>query len=93
MKPKSAATTLTGQIGDVIEESALAALSLLRSRALELGLTPEIYKNTDIHIHVPSGAVPKDGPSAGVAMFTALPSIFTDSPVRASAQAVVGSAR
>ncbi len=76
--------TLTGQIGDVMEESALAALSLLRSRAKELGLTPEVFKNNDIHVHVPSGAVPKDGPSAGVAMFTALASLFTDTPVRAT---------
>jgi ATP-dependent Lon protease len=76
--------TLTGQIGDVMEESALAALSLLRSRAKELGLAPDVFKNTDIHVHVPSGAVPKDGPSAGVAMFTALASLFTDTPVRAT---------
>ena len=76
--------TLTGQIGDVMEESALAALSLLRSRAKELGLAPDVFKNNDIHVHVPSGAVPKDGPSAGVAMFTALASLFTDTPVRAT---------
>jgi ATP-dependent Lon protease len=76
--------TLTGQIGDVMEESALAALSLLRSRAKELGLAADVFKNTDIHIHVPSGAVPKDGPSPGVAMFTALASLFTDTPVRAT---------
>jgi ATP-dependent Lon protease len=76
--------TLTGQLGDVMEESALAALSLLRSRTKELGLTAEMFKNSDIHIHVPSGAVPKDGPSAGVAMFTALASLFTDTPVLSS---------
>lgn len=76
--------TLTGQIGDVMEESALAALSLLRSRATELGLAAAAFKNSDIHVHVPSGAVPKDGPSAGVAMFTALASLFTDIPVRAN---------
>jgi ATP-dependent Lon protease len=76
--------TLTGQIGEVMEESALAALSLLRSRAKELGLAPDVFKNSDIHIHVPSGAVPKDGPSAGIAMFTALASLFTDTPVRAT---------
>lgn len=76
--------TLTGQIGDVMEESALAALSLLKSRASELHIPPDLFKKSDIHIHVPSGAVPKDGPSAGVAMFTALASIFTHIPVRAS---------
>ncbi len=76
--------TLTGQIGDVMEESGLAALSLLRSRAKELGLPSDAFKDTDIHIHVPSGAVPKDGPSAGVAMFTALASLFTGVAVRPS---------
>jgi ATP-dependent Lon protease len=74
--------TLTGQIGNVMRESAQAALSLVRSRAGELGIAADAFKNTDIHIHVPSGAVPKDGPSAGVAMFTAIASLFTDTPVR-----------
>jgi ATP-dependent Lon protease len=74
---------LTGQMGDVMEESVEAALSLVRSRVTELGIAPEAFKNTDIHVHVPSGAVPKDGPSAGVAMFTALASLFTHTPVRA----------
>jgi ATP-dependent Lon protease len=82
--PGKGTITLTGQIGGVMEESALAALSLLRSRAKELGLSAEAFKETDIHVHVPSGAVPKDGPSAGVAMFTALASLFTDTPVRAT---------
>jgi ATP-dependent Lon protease len=82
--PGKGTITLTGQIGGVMEESALAALSLLRSRASELGLAAETFKDTDIHVHVPSGAVPKDGPSAGVAMFTALASLFTDTPVRAT---------
>lgn len=79
--PGKGAITLTGQIGDVMKESAQAALSLVRSRARSLGIDPAIFKDTDIHVHVPSGAVPKDGPSAGVAMFTSLASLFTDVPV------------
>jgi ATP-dependent Lon protease len=82
--PGKGGLTLTGQIGDVMEESALAALSLLRSRAPELGLGTELFRDSDIHVHVPSGAVPKDGPSAGVAMFTALASLFTGIPVRST---------
>jgi ATP-dependent Lon protease len=74
--------TLTGHIGDVMKESVQAALSLVRSRVKELGIAPDAFKDTDIHVHVPSGAVPKDGPSAGVAMFTAIASLFTDTPVR-----------
>ncbi|HPU57364.1 MAG TPA: endopeptidase La, partial [Verrucomicrobiota bacterium] len=74
--------TLTGHIGDVMRESAQAAISLVRSRVQELGINAEAFKDTDIHIHVPSGAVPKDGPSAGVAMFTAVASLFTNTPVR-----------
>lgn len=73
---------LTGQIGDVMKESAQAALSLVRSRTTELGLKPEDFRDMDIHVHVPAGAVPKDGPSAGVAMFTALASLFSNTPVR-----------
>jgi ATP-dependent Lon protease len=73
---------LTGHIGNVMKESVQAALSLVRSRVKELGIDPEAFKDTDIHVHVPSGAVPKDGPSAGVAMFTAIASLFTDTPVR-----------
>ena len=76
--------TLTGQMGDVMEESVEAALSLVRSRVKELGISSKDFKNTDIHVHVPSGAVPKDGPSAGVAMFTALASLFTNIPVRSN---------
>lgn len=76
--------TLTGQLGDVMAESVQAALSLVRTRARELGIAPESFKGMDIHVHVPSGAVPKDGPSAGVTMFTALASLFTDTPVRAT---------
>jgi ATP-dependent Lon protease len=74
--------TLTGQIGNVMKESMQAALSLVRSRDGQVGVTPEEFRETDIHIHVPAGAVPKDGPSAGVAMFTALASLFSNTPVR-----------
>ncbi|HEY5895363.1 MAG TPA: endopeptidase La [Chthoniobacterales bacterium] len=74
--------TLTGQIGEVMKESVQAALSLVRSRSQELGIDPATFKDTDIHVHVPSGAVPKDGPSAGIAMFTALASLFTQTPVK-----------
>jgi ATP-dependent Lon protease len=73
---------LTGQIGDVMKESATAAFSLIRSRSERFGIKPELLANSDIHIHVPAGAVPKDGPSAGVAMFTALASLFLNQPVR-----------
>jgi len=73
---------LTGHIGDVMRESAQAAISLVRTRVKELGIPADAFKDTDIHIHVPSGAVPKDGPSAGIAMFTAIASLFTNTPVR-----------
>jgi ATP-dependent Lon protease len=75
--------TLTGQIGNVMKESAQAALSLVRTRAQTLGIPDEDFQKFEIHVHVPAGAVPKDGPSAGVAMFTALASLFTNTPVRA----------
>jgi ATP-dependent Lon protease len=74
--------TLTGQIGSVMKESAQAALSLVRSRGAAIGVKPEDFLEFDIHVHVPAGAVPKDGPSAGVAMFTALASLFSNTPVR-----------
>ena len=73
---------LTGQLGDVMKESAQAALSLVKSKAASLGLDPAMFERSDIHIHVPAGAIPKDGPSAGVAMFIALASLLTDRPVR-----------
>jgi ATP-dependent Lon protease len=74
--------TLTGQIGDVMKESATAAYSLVRSRAEKLGIDPKLLADSDIHIHVPAGAIPKDGPSAGTAMFTALASLLLNRPVR-----------
>jgi ATP-dependent Lon protease len=74
---------LTGQLGDVMKESAQAALSLLRSRADGLGIAADAFDKADVHVHVPAGATPKDGPSAGVAMFMALASLFTGRTVRA----------
>lgn len=68
---------LTGQLGEVMRESAQAALTLLKSRASTLGLSPSAFDAVDVHVHVPAGAVPKDGPSAGVAIFLALASVFT----------------
>lgn len=73
---------LTGQLGDVMKESAQAALSLVKSRTGQLGIEEHYFDNSDIHIHVPAGAIPKDGPSAGVAMFTALASLVTGQTVR-----------
>ncbi|MDQ6656436.1 MAG: endopeptidase La, partial [Verrucomicrobiota bacterium] len=80
--PGKGGVTLTGQIGDVMKESVQAALSVVRSRDGALGINPEAFRENDIHVHVPAGAIPKDGPSAGVAMFTALASLFSNTPVR-----------
>ena len=73
---------LTGQLGEVMKESAQAALSLVKSKHRGLGIDPKLFDESDIHVHVPAGAIPKDGPSAGVAMFTALASLVTDRAVR-----------
>jgi len=80
--PGSGRLILTGQLGDVMKESAQAALSLVKSRQKELGLSPELLEKSDIHVHVPAGAIPKDGPSAGVALYTALYSLLSDRKVR-----------
>jgi|UniRef100_UPI0037834E49 ATP-dependent Lon protease len=79
--PGKGGFTLTGQLGDVMKESVRAALSLVRSRAAQLGIDPKIFDKNEVHVHVPAGAVPKDGPSAGIAMFTALVSLFSNRPV------------
>ncbi|MCD6328673.1 endopeptidase La [bacterium] len=73
---------LTGQLGDVMQESAKAALSFVHSRAAELGISGDIFKRRDVHIHIPEGAIPKDGPSAGITLATSLASAFSGRPVR-----------
>jgi ATP-dependent Lon protease len=81
--PGSKEFTVTGQIGEVMKESAQAALSLVRSRADQLGIDGKTFATSDIHLHVPAGAIPKVGPSAGVTMATALASLLTGKPVDA----------
>ncbi len=78
----SGGLTLTGQLGDVMKESAQIALSYVRGHAGELGIEPSVFENTSFHVHVPAGAIPKDGPSAGVTMVTALASLLSGRPVR-----------
>jgi len=80
--PGSGRLILTGQLGDVMKESAQAALTLVKSRAVELGIDPATLDKSDVHVHVPAGAIPKDGPSAGVAMFMALSSLLANRKVR-----------
>lgn len=79
--PGNGRLILTGQLGDVMKESAQAALSLVKSQAESLGLDPALFEKSDIHIHVPAGAIPKDGPSAGVSMYTSLVSLLTNRTV------------
>jgi len=80
--PGSGRLILTGQLGEVMRESAQAALSVVKSRAADFGIDAASFEKSDIHVHVPAGAIPKDGPSAGVAMFMALVSLMADRTVR-----------
>jgi ATP-dependent Lon protease len=80
--PGNGKLILTGQLGDVMKESAQAALSIVKNRAVSLGIDPARFEKSDIHVHVPAGAIPKDGPSAGVAMFMALTSLMTERTIR-----------
>ncbi|BCX82229.1 ATP-dependent Lon protease [Methylomarinovum caldicuralii] len=80
--PGNGKLILTGHLGDVMKESAQAALTLVKARSDRMGIDPKVFSECDVHVHVPAGATPKDGPSAGVAIFVALVSLFTDKPVR-----------
>ena len=83
MMPGKGKTTHTGQLGEVMQESIHAAMTVVRSRAKAFGLADDFYDKNDFHVHVPEGATPKDGPSAGIGMCTALVSVVTHIPVRA----------
>jgi ATP-dependent Lon protease len=80
--PGKGKTTLTGKLGDVMQESIQTAMSFVRSRAVSFGIDPKVFENSDFHIHVPEGATPKDGPSAGIAMVTGIVSCLTAIPVK-----------
>ncbi len=80
--PGGKGLTLTGQLGEVMQESARAAQSYIWSHAEELGIDPAVFKDAGVHIHVPAGAIPKDGPSAGITMATALASLYMQVPAR-----------
>lgn len=83
MMPGKGKLTYTGQLGDVMQESIQAAMSVVRGRAAALGIDPEFHQKYDVHIHVPEGATPKDGPSAGIGMCIAMVSVLTEIPVKA----------
>ena len=82
MLPGKGKMNITGKLGDVMQESIQAATSYVRSRAIDFGVKPTMFEKKDIHIHVPEGATPKDGPSAGVGMATSIVSVLTQNPVR-----------